>query len=164
MMKRLFCLALGLFLIAFESAFFSFFPIEFPKPDLAVPFIIYATFFLGPLEGLIASVLFGFSQELLSAGPAGSMLFTKVAVFTASAFLRSRLYIESRYTFSLLSMGFVIFESIVFLALGIVAKGELRNIFNVSLYALPTAIFTGMLSLPIFSLLQYFKIRHLERT
>jgi rod shape-determining protein MreD len=164
MIKRLFCLALGLFLVAFESALFSFFPIEFAKPDLAVPFIIYATFFIGPLEGLIASVLFGFSQELLSAGPAGSILFTKVAVFIASAFLRRRLYIESQYTFSLLSTGFVIFESIVFLALGIVAKGELRNVFNVSFYTLPVAVFTGMLALPIFSFFQYFKIRHLERT
>jgi rod shape-determining protein MreD len=164
MTKRLVCLALGLFLIAFESAFFSFFPIEFAKPDLAVPFIIYATFFLGPLEGLIASVSLGFSQELLSGGPAGSILFTKVSVFIGSAFLRSRLHIESRYTFSLLSMGFVVFESVVFLALGIIAKGELRHIFDVSLYVIPTAIFTGMLSLPIFSLLEQFKIRYSERT
>jgi rod shape-determining protein MreD len=164
MMKRLFCLALGLFLIAFESAFFSFLPIEFAKPDLAVPFIVYAVFFLGPVEGLIASVLFGFSQELLSAAPPGSMVFTKVAVFLGSSFLRHHLYIESRYTFSLLSTGFVIFESIVFVALGVIAKGELRNIFNVSLYTLPTAVFTGMLSLPIYSLLQHLKIPHLETT
>lgn len=164
MMRRLVCLALGLFLTAFQSAFFSFFPIEFAKPDLAVPFIIYATFFLGPLEGLIASALFGFSQELLSGGPAGSMLFTKIAVFIGSAFFRSRLYIESRYTFSLLTMGFVAFESVVFLALGIVAKGEIKNIFNVSLYVVPAAVFTGMLSLPIFSLIEQFKIRYPERT
>jgi rod shape-determining protein MreD len=163
MIKRLICLALGLFLIAFESAFFSFFPIEFSKPDLAVPLIIYATFFLGPLEGLIAAVILGFAQELLSAGPAGSMIFTKVALFIARAFLQSRLYIESRYTFALLSMGFVVFESIVFLALGIVAKGEIRNVFNVSLYTVPAAVFTGMLSLPLFSLLERFKIRHPER-
>lgn len=157
-------MALGLFFTAFQSAFFSFLPIEFAKPDLAVPFIIYATFFLGPLEGLIASALFGFSQELVSAGPAGSMLFTKIALFIGGFLLRSRLYIESRYTFSLLTMGFVVFESAVFLALGIVAKGELRNIYNVSLYVIPTAVFTGMLSLPIFSLLEQFKIRHPERT
>lgn len=163
MIKRFLCLALGLLFIAFESAFFSFFPIEFAKPDLAVPFIIYGTFFLGPLEGLIASVLFGFAQELLSTGPAGSMVFTKVAIFICIAFLKSRLYIESRYTFSLLTMGFVVFESIVFLALGIVAKGELRNVYNVSLYAIPTAIFTGMLSLPIYSLLEQFRIRYPER-
>lgn len=164
MIRQFACLALGLFLIAFESAFFSFFPIEFAKPDLAVPFIIYAMFFLGPLEGLIAAILLGFSQELLSGGPPGTMLFTKLAIFIAGVFLRSRLYIQSRYTFSLLSMGFVVFESVAFLALGIIAKGEIRNIFNVSLYALPAAVFTGMLSLPIFSLLEQFKIRYPERS
>jgi len=163
MTKRFACLALGLFLILFQSSLFSFFPIEFAKPDLAVPFIIYATFFLSPLEGLIVAVLFGFSQELLSASPPGSMLFTKLAVFLSGAFLRTRLYIESRYIFSFLSMGFSVFESLVFLALGLVAKGEIRNVFNISLYAVPSALFTGMLSLPLFTLLEHFKIRNPDR-
>lgn len=164
MTKRLACLVFGLFLIAFESSFFSYLPIDFAKPDLAVPFIIYATFFLGPLEGLIVASLFGFTQELLSASPAGSMLFTKVAVFLLGAFLRTRLYIESRYVFSLLATGFVVFESVAFLILGLIAKGEIRNVFNVSLYSIPAAIFTGMLSLPLFSLFEQLKIRNPERT
>lgn len=162
-MKRLLCLALGLVLVAVESSFFSFLPMVMAKPDLSVPFIVYGTFFLGPLEGLVVAVLFGFAQELLSASPAGSILFTKVALFLCGAFLRSRLYIESRYIFSLLSMGFVVLDSAILLALGLVAKGDIGNVFNVSLYTVPAAVFTGMLSLPLFSFLELMKMRHPER-
>ncbi len=101
MIRKAVCLAFGVFLMIFESSLFSFLPLELAKPDLGVPFIIYGTFFLSPAEGLLAAVLFGFTQEVLSNSPAGALLFTNVGLLLSCIFLKNRLYIESRYTFSL---------------------------------------------------------------
>jgi rod shape-determining protein MreD len=163
-MKKLLCLAFGLFLMACESSLFSFLPLEFTKPDLGVPFIIYATFFLSPAEGLVAAVVFGFSQELLSSAPSGSMLFTNVGLLLSCVFLRSRLYIESRYTFSLVCAASVLFESMIFLALAVLSKGETKNIVNVAVYSAPDAIVTGFLSLFMFAFFEQFKFRYSVRT
>lgn len=163
MIKKLLCLASGIFFLACQSSFFSFFPIELAKPDLGVPFIIYATFFLSSGEGLIAAILFGFAQELLSNVPSGAMLFTKVGLLLSCVFLKSRLYIESRYTFSLVCAASVLLESLIFLALSLLAKGETKDIFNVLVYSIPDAILTGFLSLFMFALFEQFKIRYSER-
>lgn len=163
MIRKLVCLALGIIFLTCESSLFSFFPLELAKPDLAVPFLVYATFFLTPIEGLITAVLFGFGQELLSNGPAGAMLFTKVGLLLSGIFLKSRLYIESRYTFSLVCAGSVLLESLIFLALSLLAKGETRHIFNVLVYSIPDAILTGFLSLFMFNLFEQFKLRYSDR-
>lgn len=163
MTKRLICLALGALFLICESSLFSLFPLELAKPDLGVPFLVYAVFFLTPVEGLIAAVLFGFGQELLSNGPAGAMLFTKVGLLLSGVFLKSRLYIESRYTFSLVCAGSVLLESLIFLALSLVAKGETRHVFNVLVYAIPDAILTGFFSLFMFNLFEQFKLRYSDR-
>ena len=96
MIRKAACLAFGVFLMIFESSLSSFLPLELAKPDLGVPFIIYGTFFLSPAEGLLAAVLFGFTQEVLSNSPAGALLFTNVALLLSCIFLKNRLYIESK--------------------------------------------------------------------
>jgi rod shape-determining protein MreD len=155
-------IALGLLFVLFESAFFSFFPMEFSKPDPGIPFVIYATFVFGPLEGLVTAVLFGYVQEFLSNGPHGGIIFTKVCIFLSCMFLRSRLYIESRHTFALISACFVLLEAAVFLALSLFAKGETKNIMNIFIYSIPNALFTGFLALFIFTLMQHHHVGYVE--
>ncbi len=162
-MRRVICLAFGVFLVVCESSLFSFLPIELAKPDLGVPFIIYGVFFLSPLDGLIAAVLFGFTQEVLSGGPPGAMLFTSVGLLLSCLFVKSRLYIESRYIFSLVCAGAVLFESLLFLALSLLSKGETKDIFNVLLYAVPDAIVTAFVALFMFTFLERFRSRYWSR-
>ena len=159
-MRKVVCLALGVLLVAYESSLFSFLPLEITKPDLGAPFIIYSILFLSPISGLVAAVVFGFTQEVLSTGPVGAVLFTNIALLLSCLFLKSRLYIESRYTFSLVCAASVLFESLVFIALSLVAKGETKGIYNVLLYAIPDAIVTGFVSLFMFSLFEHFKLRY----
>jgi rod shape-determining protein MreD len=163
MVRKAVSIALGLLFILLESSFFSFFPVEFSKPDPSVPLIIYATFVFGPLEGFVTAVLFGYGQELLSNGPHGGIIFTKVCLFLSCMFLKSRLYIESRHTFALISTCFVLLESALFLALSLFAKGDTRNISNILIYSVPNALFTGFLALFIFSLMQHYRVGHVER-
>lgn len=162
-MRKVVCLVLGVFLVAWESSLFSFLPLEVTKPDLGIPFIIYGIFFLSPLDGLIAAVIFGFTQELLSTGPEGAVLFSNIALLLSCIVLKSRLYVESRYTFSLVCAASVLFESLVFLAVSLIAKGETKDIFNVLLYAIPDAIVTGFVSLFIFVAFDRIKLRYPSR-
>jgi rod shape-determining protein MreD len=159
-MRKVVCLALGVLLVACESSLFSFLPLEITKPDLGAPFIIYGIFFLSPLDGLIAAVLFGFTQEILSSGPSGAVLFSNIALVLSCLVLKSRLYIESKYTFSLVCAASVVFESLVFLAVSLIAKGETRDIFNVLLYAIPDAIATGFVALFMFAAFERSRIRY----
>jgi len=159
MIKRsvvLFCLML---LVVSESALFSFLPMEFSKPDVGIPSIIYATFFLGPVEGLVTAFLFGFTQELLSSGPHGALLFTKIFIFVSCIFLRSKLYIESQYLFALVSTVFVLVESILFVALAFFAKGETGAIVTVLKFCLPNGVFTGVVALFLFPVLERLKLK-----
>jgi rod shape-determining protein MreD len=162
-MRRLLCLASGVFLMICESSLFSFLPLELAKPDLGIPFIIYGVFFISPVTGLFSAVLFGFTQEVLSNGPAGAMLFSSVGLFLSCVFLRSRVYIESKYTFSLVCAGSALFESLVFLTLSLLAKGETRNMYNVLIYSVPDAIVTGFVSLFMFALFEQSKVRYSGR-
>jgi rod shape-determining protein MreD len=159
-MKKLACLALGVVLVGLESSLFSFLPIEVTKPDIGAPFIIYGVFFLSPFSGLVAAAVFGFAQEILSVGPAGSVLFCNMALLLACLFVKSRLYIESRYTFSLVCAASVLFEAMVFLAVSLIAKGETKDIFNVLVYSVPNAIATGFVSLFMFTLFERCKVRY----
>ena len=163
MIRKAACLAFGVFLIIFESSFFSFLPLELAKPDLGVPFIIYGTFFLSPAEGLLAAVLFGFTQELLSNSPAGALVFTNVALLLSCIFLKSRLHIESRYTFSLVCAASALAESLIFLALSLLSRGETKNMYNVLVFSVPDAIMTGFVSLFMFCFFEQLKIRHMRR-
>jgi cell shape-determining protein MreD len=159
MIKRsvvLFCLML---LVVSESALFSFLPMEFSKPDVGIPSIIYATFFLGPVEGLVTAFLFGFTQELLSSGPHGALLFTKIFIFVSCIFLRSKLYIESQYLFALVSTVLVLVESILFVALAFFAKGETGAIVTVLKFCLPNGVFTGVVALFLFPVLERLKLK-----
>jgi rod shape-determining protein MreD len=156
-MRRVICLAFGVFLLVCESSFFSFLPIELAKPDLAVPFIIYAVFFLSPADGLLAAAVFGFTQEMLSSGPSGAMLFTNTGLLLSCVFVRRRLYIESRYTFALVCAASVLFESLLFLTLSLLSKGETKDSFNVLLYSVPDAIVTAFVALFMFGFFDRFR-------
>jgi rod shape-determining protein MreD len=154
---------IGISMITVESSVLSLLPIEFFKPDLGMPLIIYTTFFLGPPAGLITSVILGLAQEILSNSPGGSILFTKLSIFLIASFLKSKLYVDSKYSFACICSGFVILESFLFLALSLLSKGETSNIVNVMFYTIPNAIFTGFLSIFIFSFIGYLDMKYLIR-
>lgn len=153
----------GLVLTILESSLLYSLPIEFFKPDLGIPFIVYTSFFLGPREGLVTAVFFGIMQELVSASPAGALLFTKVSIFLICMFMKNKVYIDSRYSFSFACSGAVLVESFLFLALSLLTKGESNDIGNVMFYSIPNAIFTGFVSLFIFSLIVFLNVRYLDR-
>jgi rod shape-determining protein MreD len=162
-MKVFVYILIGLILTILESSTLSFLPIEFFKPDFGMPFIVYTAFFLGPQAGLITSILIGLIQEIMSNSPHGSMLFTKVSIFIMSTFLKNKLYIDSRYSFSYICGGFVLFESFLFLILSFLSKGETKNIVNMLFYTIPNAIFTGFVSIFIFSLIEFLNEKYLNR-
>jgi rod shape-determining protein MreD len=163
MIKVIVYLAIGLILTTFEATFLNVLPIDFFKPDLGIPLVIYTTFFLGPQAGLITSVFIGLMQEIVSSSPSGSLLFTKVAIFIISVFMRNKIFIDSKYSFSFVCSGAVLVESFLFLALTFLARGESRDAFNVAFYSIPNAIFTGFLSLLLFSLIGFLNVRYLNR-
>jgi len=163
MMKVVVYLAIGLVLTTFEATFAKFLPIDFFKPDLGIPFIIYTTFFLGPQAGIVTSIFIGLMQEIVSTAPSGSLVFTKVSIFIISVFMKNKIYIDSKYSFSFVCSGAVVIESFLFLALTFLARGESLDAFNVAFYSIPNAIFTGFLSLFLFSLIGFLNARYLNR-
>jgi rod shape-determining protein MreD len=162
-MRVVLYLAIGLVLTTLECSLFSFLPTEFFKPDLGVPFVIYTAFFRDPLTALATSAFMGLIQEVLSGAPPGSMLFTKVSIFVIALFMKSKLYIDSRYSFSFACSGAVLVESFLFLAISLVTRGESKDIGNVMFYAVPNAIVTGFLSLLVFSLIESLNVRYFDR-
>jgi rod shape-determining protein MreD len=162
-MKVLIYVLIATLLFILESSMIFFVPFEFFKPDLGIPFIIYTTLFLGPHAGIITALVMGLLQEILSAAPPGSMLFTKVSIFVITAFAGNKLYIDSKYSFAYICSGSVVLESFLFLVLSFVSKGESGNVVNVLLYLLPNAIFTGFCSMFIFSLIEGINAKYLER-
>lgn len=163
MIKVIIYLVIGLILTTFESTFLNILPIDFFKPDLGIPFVIYTTFFLGPQAGLITSVFIGLMQEIVSSSPSGSLLITKVSIFVISVFMRNKLFIDSKYSFSFVCSGAVLVESFLFLVITFLARGESRDAFNIVFYSIPNAIFTGFVSLLLFSLIGYLNVRYLDR-
>jgi hypothetical protein len=159
-MRKAVCLVIGFLLILCETSLFSLLPLEILKPNIAIPFIIYALFFLPSFHSLFVAMLFGYIQEFLSAGPAGAVLFVNLALFLSCFFLKSRLYIESRYTFSLVCAASVLFQAFLFIAISIIAKSETKDVFNILLYCLPDAIVTGFVSLFFFSMFENMKVRY----
>lgn len=156
-------LFIGVILTIAESSAVLFFSMEFFKPDFGMPLLVYTTLFLGPVAGLITSSLMGILQEILSSAPAGSVVFTKVATFIVAVFLRSQLFVDSRYSFACVTGGFVIVESALFILLSLLAKGETKDIWNVLVYMFPNAAVTGFISLPLFSLIEYLNVKLLAK-
>jgi rod shape-determining protein MreD len=162
-MKLPVCIFIGIILMVLESSVLSLLPMDFFKPDVGVPLVIYATLFLGAPAGLLTAIVLGLAQEVLSNAPAGSILFTKLSIFIISIFLRNKLYIDSKYSFSYVCSGFVVVESFLFLTLSLLSKGETGNILNVIFYTIPNAIFTGFLSILIFAFMEYLDMKYLSR-
>jgi len=138
---------MGICLLTIESSFLSFLPVDFFKPDLGIPLVMYTAFFLGPPIGLLTSLCIGFIQEIFSNAPHGAIVFTKISLFLIAMFLKNKLYIESKYSFALICSGSVIIESFLFLLLSYFSRGEIANAFNILFYAIPNAIFTGLFSM-----------------
>jgi len=155
-MKRIILyVIIGIFLLTTESSFLSFLSVDFFKPDFGMPLVIYTAFFLGPQIGLVTSLLIGFMQEVFSNAPHGAIVFTKMSIFLIAIFLRNKIYIESKYSFALICSGSVIIESFLFLLLSYLSRGEAANAINILFYTIPNAIFTGLFSIFIFTLINY---------
>ncbi len=147
----------------FESSISSHIPMDLFKPDFAVPLIIYVTFFLGPRAGLIATLCAGFVQEGLSNAPIGSIMFIMISIYLITAFMKKQLYIDSKYSFAAVCGSAIIVESFLFLILTVLGKGEAGNVYNILYYAVPNAIFTGFVSIFIYSLLEYLNATYFDR-
>ena len=147
----------------FEASVSSRISMDLFKPDFAIPLIIYVTFFMGPRTGLVAALCAGFIQEGLSNAPTGSIMFVQISIFLITAFMKKQLYIDSKYSFAAVCSGAVIVESFLFLTLSVLGKGEAGNVYNILYYAIPNAIFTGFVSLFIYSLLEYLNATYLDR-
>ena len=145
----------ALILMLIESSLASRFPMDLFKPDFGTPFIVYATFFMGPSPGFIVALATGFFQETLSGALHGSILFTVISFFLVAAFMRKRVYIDSRYSFAGMCFSAVLFQSLLFLILSVLAKGEAKNVYNIIFYAIPNAVVTALFSLLIYGLIEY---------
>lgn len=154
-MKIFLYIIVCLVLMLFESSISSHVPIDLFKPDFAIPLIIYVTFFMGPGPGIIVTLCVSFFQEGLSNAPTGSIMFVKISIFLITAFMKKQLYIDSKYSFAAVCSAAVILESFLLLILFILGKGEVGNIRGVLFYTIPNAIFTGLMSVLIYSLLEY---------
>jgi rod shape-determining protein MreD len=147
----------------FEASISSRISMDLFKPDFVIPLIIYVTFFMGPRAGLVAVLCAGFFQEGLSNAPTGSIMFVTMSIFLITAFMKKQLYIDSKYSFAAVCSGAVIVESFLFLMLSVIGKGEAGNVHNILYYAVPNAVFTGFVSLFIYSLLEYLNAAYLDR-
>jgi len=158
-MRALLYICIGIILSILESAIFTFLPFEFFKPDLGLPLILYVSFFLEPQVGLIVSIFIGLTQEVFSSAPHGSIFFTKLSLFLIALFLKNKVYVDTKYSFSYYCGIFVIIESFLFIALSLVARGDTKNMLNVLFYTLPNAVFTGFLSLFVLPLVSYVNVK-----
>jgi rod shape-determining protein MreD len=147
----------------FEASISSRISMDLFKPDFVIPLTIYVTFFMGPRAGLFATLCAGFIQEGLSSAPTGSIMFVKISIFLITAFMKKQLYVDSKYSFAAVCSGAVIVESFLFLVLSVIGKGEAGNVYNILYYAVPNAVFTGFISLFIYSLLEYLNATYLDR-
>jgi len=162
-MKVFVYIIICLICMIFESSISSRISMDLFKPDFAIALIIYVTFFMGPRAGLVAVLCAGFIQEGLSNAPTGSIMFVKISIFLITAFMKKQLYIDSKYSFAFVCSAAAILESFLFLMLSVLGKGEAGNVYNILYYAVPNAIFTGFLSLFIYSLLEYLNTAYFDR-
>ncbi|HOJ43023.1 MAG TPA: rod shape-determining protein MreD [Syntrophorhabdaceae bacterium] len=153
----------GIIFSVIESSLLSFIPLEFLKPDVTIPFIVYITFFLKPQAGLITSVIMGIIQEILSTSPNGSMIFSKVLIFLLALFFKNKLYIDSKYSFSYICAGAVVCESLIYILLSWLAKGESKYMENVLFFIFPNAVFTGFVSIFIFSFVKFLNMKFFDK-
>jgi rod shape-determining protein MreD len=162
-MKVFVYIIICLICMLFESSVSSRISMDLFKPDFAIPLIIYVTFFMGPRAGLVAVLCAGFIQEGLSNAPTGSIMFVKISIFLITAFMKKQLYIDSKYSFAFVCSAATILESFLFIMLSVLGKGEAGNVYNILYYAVPNAIFTGFVSLFIYSLLEYLNTAYFDR-
>lgn len=158
-MRVLVYVAIAIILSLFESAMFRFFSLEFLKPDLGLPVVIYSAIFLEPHLALTVTVFVGVFQEVLSGAHHGTLLFTKISLFLVTLFLKNKLYIDSRYSFAYICTGFVVLESFIYLGLSYFVRGDSSNLFNVLFYLVPNAVFTGFFSMFVLSLIETLNTR-----
>jgi len=144
---------IGVCVLTIEASVFSFLPLDILKPDLGIPLVIFTAFFLSPQIGLGTALITGVIQEIFSNAPHGAMVFMKISLFLIALFLKNKVYIESKYSFSLICSGSVIIESFLFILLSYLARGETGNVINILLYTIPNAIFTGFFSIFMYTLI-----------
>jgi cell shape-determining protein MreD len=162
-MKVFVYIIVGLICMLFESSLSSHVSMELFKPDFGIPLVIYITFFLGPYAGLVAVLCVGFIQEGLSVAPHGSIMFVVTCIFLITTFMKNKLYIDSKYSFAAVCSAAIVFESLLFITFSLLARGEAGNAFNILFYTIPNAVFTGFVSLFIYSVIEYMNANYLDR-
>lgn len=150
-MLKLLLLLLLLFVInALESVLLNYVSLDFLKLDFAIPLIVYQSFFGSVNSAFWVAIILGLIQEGFSSVSSGTLVFTKTSVFLFCFFLRHRYYIESQYTFGAVCGASELFESLLVLALSLLVKGDISNVFNILTYLLPNTVLTALFSLPFY--------------
>ncbi|HVN95480.1 MAG TPA: hypothetical protein VMT62_03550 [Syntrophorhabdaceae bacterium] len=162
-MKVLVLSITGLFLMLLQASISFHFSIDLFKPDFAIPLVIYVTFFMGAGPGFVTVLCVGFIEESLSIAPAGSIMFVLVSIFLITTFMKNKLYIDSRYSFAAVSSVAIVLESLLILMLSLLARGEAPNALHILLYAIPSALSTGLVSLFIYTFIEYLNAAYLDR-
>ncbi|OPY01582.1 MAG: rod shape-determining protein MreD [Syntrophorhabdus sp. PtaB.Bin184] len=162
-MKTLVYIILGIVLLLIETVISPHVSLDVLKPELGLPIVLYATFFLGARSGLVAAVCIGLAEESLSAAPGGSLLFTTIFIYLIAVVMRRKFFVESKYSFAYLSSASVVVQSLLFLALTFFARGEANGALNILFYTIPNAIVTGFVSILLFSLIEQLNETFLER-
>ncbi len=162
-MKIVCYVLLGFILMLLESSLSSRLAMDLFKPDFVAPLVIYTTLFVGPGPGLIATLCVSLMQESLSGTPTGAIMFAAMVLFLVTAFMNKQLYIDSKYSFASVCFAAVLFQSVIFLLLSFLAKGEVRNIYGILVYAVPNAVVTGFISVPLYVIIEHINRRFLDR-
>jgi len=163
-MKTFIYIMIGILLLFIEAVISPHLSLDVLKPELGMPIVLYVTFFLGARSGLVAALCIGIAEEGLSGAPDGSLLFVSIFIFLIAAAMRTKIFIDSKYSFAYLSSASVIVQSFLFLALSFFARGEAPGALNILFYALPNAIVTGFVSIVLFAFIEQLNNSFLERS
>ena len=163
-MKTALYIFIGIVLLLIETAIAPHITLDVLKPEVGIPIVLYATFFLGTGPGLVTAVCIGLTEEALSGAPHGSLLFVTMVIYLIAALMRKKYFVDSKYTFAYFSSGAVLVQSCLFAALTFFAHGETRGILNIVFYMAPNAIITGFVSILLFSFIDRLNNVLMERS
>ncbi len=138
------------FITTLHSVLLKYFSFDFLKFDVAIPLLVYQTFFRRINWACVFAIISGFIQEGFSTCPPGTFVFTKVSIFLLCLLVRERFFIESEQTFALLCGLFYILESLVTIGLSLIMGGLTSSYMNIFTYLMPNGVFTALFSMILY--------------
>jgi rod shape-determining protein MreD len=95
-MKTALYIFIGIVLLLIETAIAPHITLDVLKPEVGIPIVLYATFFLGTGPGLVTAVCIGLTEEALSGAPHGSLLFVTMVIYLIAALMRKKYFVDSK--------------------------------------------------------------------